>query len=55
MAHVFIVSLLVFMTQFILDYRTHMVGIWHFFIGIVFIYGIVTWFIDIHSAAAEGL
>lgn len=55
MAHVFIVALLIFMTQFILDYSTYVVGTWNFAFGIVIIYGIVTWFIDIHTAAAESL
>jgi hypothetical protein len=51
MAHVFCVATLVFMTQFILRYRVFNVDFWHLVLGVVVIYGFVTWFIDIHANA----
>jgi hypothetical protein len=55
LAHIFLVAMISFMTQWILNYRVYQIGFWHLSIGVVLIYGIVTWFIDIHTSAAEGL
>jgi hypothetical protein len=43
------------MTQWILNYRTFYISFWHLSIGIVIIYTIVAWFIEIHTASAEAL
>ena len=55
MIFTFLISLLCFMTQWILNYRTLNIGFWHLVIGVVVIYAIVSWFIEIHTASAEAL
>lgn len=55
LASVFLVGLVVFMTQFILNYRTSAIGFWNIFLGISVIYVTLTWFINIHADSAESL
>ena len=43
------------MTWFILRYRVWSPNFWHYAVLIVVIYMIITWFVDIHADAAEGL
>ena len=54
-AHVLCVAAVFLMTWFILRARMWNPGFWHYAILIVVIYMIVTWFIDIHADAAEGI
>lgn len=51
-AFVFLTSLLCFMTQWILNYRTFSICPCNFAIGVVIIYGTIAWFIDIHTSSA---
>ena len=55
MAFVFLTSLVCFMTQWILNYRTERISFWNLAIGFVIIYAVVAWFIEIHTASAEAL
>jgi hypothetical protein len=54
-AHIACVSFVFFWALWILNYRTFNYNLWQLAILIVFIIGIVTWFIGIHTDAAEGL
>lgn len=54
-AHVFCVAAVFLMTWFILRKRVPFHGFWHIAILIFVIYGVLTWFISIHSDAAEGI
>ena len=54
-AHVLCVAAVFLMTWFILRKRIIAPGFWHYVVLIVLLYMCVTWFIDIHAAAAEGL
>lgn len=54
-AHVLCVAAVFLMTWFILRKRMVNPSFWHYFVLIIVIYAIVTWFIDIHADAAEGL
>lgn len=54
-AHVFCVAAVFLMTWFILRARVITPGFWHYVILVVVLYMCVTWFVDIHAAAAEGL
>lgn len=54
-AHVLCVSAVFLMTWFILRRRVWFSNFWHYVILIVVIYMIVTWFIDIHASASEGI
>jgi glucan phosphoethanolaminetransferase (alkaline phosphatase superfamily) len=54
-AHVLCVAAVFLMTWFILRKRVWGPDFWHYAVLIVVIYAIVTWFVDIHADAAEGL
>ena len=54
-AHVLCVAAVFLMTWFILRARMINPGFWHYVLLIVVIYMIVTWFVDIHADAAEGI
>ena len=54
-AHVACVALAFLASYFILRYRVWNFNAWQLGILVVVIYAIVTWFIDIHADAAEGL
>lgn len=54
-AHTFLISLLLLMTFFILRKRVMSPGFWHIVLLLTLLYMCVTWFIDIHAAAAEGI
>lgn len=54
-AHTFLISLLLLMTFFILRKRVMSPGFWNIVLLLTLLYMCVTWFIDIHAAAAEGI
>ena len=51
-ASIFLVSMLSFMTQFILNYQTFTISFWNLAIGVIVIYMTIHWFVDIHAASA---
>jgi len=51
-AHVACVTLAVLASYFVLRYRVWDFGIWHLAFLVIWIYAILTWFIDIHADAA---
>jgi hypothetical protein len=54
-AHIASISFVFFWGFWILDYRTFNFDLWKVAVLIMAIYGSLTWFIDIHIDAAEGL
>ena len=54
-AHILCVAAVVLMTWFILRARVGHPNFWHWVLLVVVIYTIVTWFVDIHADAAEGI
>ena len=54
-AHVAVVTLALIASYFVLRWRVNDFSLWEFAFLVFFIYGTVTWFIDIHADAAEGL
>lgn len=54
-AHVFCVVAVLLMGYLILRFRVINVGFWHLVVLLVVIYAIVTWFVEIHADAAEGI
>jgi hypothetical protein len=54
-AHVSAIAFSFLWAFWVLNYRTFNYSLWQVGILIMFIYGIVTWFIGIHTDAAEGL
>jgi len=52
MAFVFLTTLLCFMNQWILAYRTYGICPCMLAIGVIIIYGTIAWFIDIHASSS---
>lgn len=44
-AYVFLISLVCFMSQWILNYRMYNIGFWNLFIGVIVIYNIMVYFV----------
>ncbi len=49
------VTLAMIASYFVLRFRVFNYGLWHFGFLVFWVYAIITWFVQIHADAAEGL